>query len=500
LQIYKRKLMEYHNMVVSSNLGFPRIGAKRELKKAVESFWKGKLSEAELQAEAKTLRKLHWQMQKDAGIDLIPSNDFSFYDQSLDTIALVGAVPARYEAAEGPVGLETYFAMARGQQTGGKDVTAMEMTKWLDTNYHYIVPELGAETTFRLSTNKIVDEYVEAKELGIETKPVLLGPVSFLLFSKSQDENFNALSLLPKLLPVYAEVLTRLEAAGAQWIQIDEPALVLDQEADALDAYNTAFASLSKASSLKILLATYFDDMRDNAKTAFALPVDAVHVDLVRAPQQLDAALKLVGADQSLSLGVVDGRNIWRADLDACLATVQKAVDALGSDRVIVGPSCSLLHSPVDLDSETALDDELKSWLAFAKQKLSEISAVAKAANGEKDADAFTASAAARDSKAASPRVHNQAVKDRTAGITEEMKSRNSDYAVRAEIQRPILNLPLLPSTTIGSFPQTVEVRQARAKFRKGELTREQYQQFLEEETVRTIRIQEDLGLNVRTW
>ncbi len=484
-------------MVISSNLGFPRIGAKRELKKAVESYWKGNLSEAELQAEAKNLRKIHWHMQKDAGIDLIPSNDFSFYDHVLDTIALVGAVPERYDAPEGPVSLETYFAMARGQQTSEKDVTAMEMTKWFDTNYHFIVPELSSKTSFKLSSNKIVDEFVEAKELGIDTKPVLLGPVSFLLLAKSHEDGFDALSLLSKLLPVYTEVLKKLEAVGANWVQIDEPCLVLDQNADAITAYKDAYASLSKASSIKILLATYFDDMRENSAVAFGLPVAAVHIDLVRAPGQLDNALSQISGETILSLGVIDGRNIWRADLDQALASVEKAIAKLGSDRVIVGPSCSLLHSPVDLDSETELDEELTSWLAFAKQKLSEISAVANAGNGAKDEAFFANAQAAIQSKASSARVHNKAVKERTANITEDMKSRNSDYAIRAEIQRPILNLPLLPTTTIGSFPQTAEVRATRAKFRTGEISAQEYEKFLQEETVRTIRIQEELGLDV---
>ena len=484
-------------MVISANLGFPRIGAKRELKKAVESFWKGNLSEAELLSEAKSLRKKHWEMQKDAGIDQIPSNDFSFYDHVLDTIALVGAVPERYNAADKAVDLETYFAMARGQQANGKDVTAMEMTKWLDTNYHFIVPELTSDQSFRLSSNKIVDEFLEAKELGIKTRPTLLGPVTFLLFSKVREQGVNALDLLPKLLPVYSEILKKLEDAGATDIQIDEPTLALDLDADKQKAFETAYSIISKSSNLNIVVATYFDALNENMATAFNLPVEAVHIDLIRAPQQLDKALTEFPADKTLSVGVIDGRNIWRADLEAALSTVNKAVEKLGSDRVVVAPSCSLLHSPVDLDSETQLDDELKSWLAFAKQKLAEIAAVANAANGNKDEAFFADNAAALAAKKTSSRIHNDAVKSRVSSATEAMKNRQSPYEARAEKQREVLKLPLLPTTTIGSFPQTKEVRAARAQFKKGMIDRATYDQFIEDETVNCIKIQEDLGIDV---
>lgn len=484
-------------MVKSSNLGFPRIGAMRELKKAVENFWKGTLSETELLSTAKGLRKIHWILQKEAGIDIIPSNDFSLYDQVLDTIAHVGAIPERYDFNGGQVDLTTYFAMARGLQSEGKDVTAMEMSKWFDTNYHYIVPEFSSDQDFILSSNKIVEEYLEAKELGIETRPVLLGPVSFLKIGKAKDGDFDPISLLTRLLPVYKKILSRLEDAGVSSVQIDEPCLVLDLDAETLDAYKTAYNELSNASNIKLLLATYFGDLKENADVAFSLPVDGFHIDLVRASEQLDSALTKISDSAVLSLGVIDGRNIWRANLEESLSVVNKAVEKLGSDRVIVAPSCSLLHTPVDLDSETSLDAEIKSWLAFGTQKLYEIAQIADAANGKKDDAIFADNAKAAESRKTSSRIHNEAVKARVANITEDMKSRKSDYKTRAEKQRPILNLPLLPTTTIGSFPQTTEVRQARAKFKKGELSREEYDKFLEEETVRTIRIQEDLGLDV---
>ena len=483
-------------MVISANLGFPRIGPKRELKKAVEAFWKGDSSEKELQKTAKDIRKANWELQKKAGIDQIPSNDFSFYDQVLDTIALLGAVPERYDFNGGNVSLETYFAMARGQQANGKDVTAMEMTKWFDTNYHFIVPELSGDQEFKLSSTKIFDEFNEAKELGITTKPVLLGPVSFLLLSKMKDKG-DALSLLPKLLPVYAEIIKKLGEQGAEWIQIDEPCLVLDLEKSAQKAFKDAYSELSNAGSAKIIIATYFENLNENADTLFKLPADAFHVDLVRAPAQLDKAISALPEGKLLSIGVIDGRNIWKANLEESLKTVEKAVSKLGSDRVIVGPSCSLLHTPVDLNSEDELDAEIKNWLAFATQKLTEIALLANAANGNKDEAAFADNAKAAESRKTSSKIHNDKVKSRAAAVTEDMKNRKSSYEARSQKQREILQLPALPTTTIGSFPQTAEVRQARAKFKSGELSAADYQKFLEEETEKTIRIQEDLGIDV---
>lgn len=484
-------------MVVASNLGFPRIGANRELKKAVESFWKGGITEQQLQAEAKSLRARHWQMQRDAGIEHIPSNDFSFYDQVLDTIALVGATPERYGFSGGNVDLETYFAMARGQQKAGRDVTAMEMTKWFDTNYHYLVPEFTSSQQFRLSSTKIFDEFKEALALGIKTRPVLLGPVSFLLIGKTKEKGVKALDLLPKLIPVYCEILKKLEKEGAEWVQIDEPCLALDLSAEELKAFELAYYVISKDTKLNIITATYFDALRENLKTAANLPVAALHVDLVRAPSQLDEVLASLPANKKLSLGVIDGRNIWKADLSAAVNLVEKAVKKLGADRILVAPSCSLLHSPVDLDNEDKLAKEIKNWLAFAKQKLREIKLVADAAAGKKDEKAFAENAAAMEDRKTSKLIHNDAVKKRSASVNESMLTRKSPYKQRAEIQRNILNLPPLPTTTIGSFPQTQEVRSARARLKSGELTTEQYDDFIEAETERTIRIQEEIGLDV---
>ncbi len=484
-------------MTQSANLGFPRIGAFRELKKAVESFWKSASSEAELMRTAAELRAKHWKLQADAGIEIIPSNDFSFYDQVLDTIAMVGAVPTRYNFKGGNVDTATYFAMARGAQKDGVDVTAMEMTKWFDTNYHYIVPEFTKDTTFKLSSTKAVDEFKEAKALGIQTRPVLVGPLTFLASGKLRDETVTWEGLTKALVPVYIEVLKALEAAGATAVQIDEPVLVKDICDGMKEGFKAVYAEFAKATKLNITVATYFGELGDNLTVATALPVAGLHVDLVRGKAQLDAVLAALPTDKTLSVGVIDGRNIWKTDFAAAETLVQKAVAKLGADRVVVAPSCSLLHTPVDLDSETKLDAELKNWLSFAKQKLSEIKLLTDAANGKKNDEAFADNANAMASRRTSKRIHNDAVKARLAAVTDDMKNRRSPYSERSKVQRALLQFPLLPTTTIGSFPQTAEVRAARAKHKAGELDDAQYKTFLQEETVRCIRIQEELGIDV---
>lgn len=492
-------------MVLATNLGCPRIGPKRELKKALEQFWAGTITEEQLWPVGESLRKHNWELQQTLGISHIPANDFSWYDHVLDTVALVGAVPSRYKWTGTWLNPVTYFAMARGRQdnsgNGDKlDVPAMEMTKWFDTNYHYIVPEFNQDTDFRLGFLKPLEEFEEAKRLGIHTRPVLLGPVSFLLLGKTHSADFNALELLPKLLPVYAKVLRLLWAVGADWVQIDEPCLVLDLDAKAKQAYRTAYKTLHEAApGLKLLLATYFGDLEDNLDLALSLPVDALHLDLVRGPGQLDRALDKVHASMSLSLGVVDGRNVWRTDLDAAIATVKKAVDVLGTDRVLVAPSCSLLQSPVDLDLETNLDSELKSWLAFAKQKLQELGLIARAVNeGEAAvANELAISRAAIADRKASPRIHRPEVKAREAGITERDLTRLSPYPQRAVAQREKLNLPLFPTTTIGSFPQTKEIRSARAAHKNGNLDNAAYESFLKEQIAECVKVQDELGIDV---
>jgi 5-methyltetrahydropteroyltriglutamate--homocysteine methyltransferase len=488
-------------MAIAANLGFPRIGAKRELKKAVEDYWKGHSSQSELKSCAAKIRKENWDYQTATGLTVIPSNDSSLYDQILDHIALVGAVPQRYNHTGENVSLDTYFAMARGAQNAGIDVKAMEMTKWFDTNYHYIVPEFFKGQKFKISSTKIFDEYVEAKSYGIETRPVFIGPVSFLLLGKTHAD-FNQLELLDDLVKVYEEIIAKLAKIGVTAVQIDEPCLVLDLQADAAKAYKKAFADLSvvaKVNNIAINLTTYFGGLEDNTELAVNLPVDSLHIDLVRAPEQLDVVLAKAPGSLKLSLGVVDGRNIWKNNYENSIALLKKAVEKRGLDNIIVAPSCSLLHSPVDLDSETELNKELKSWLAFARQKVKEIVTLTKALNGGLDSVAadLSENKQAHAARAVSSLIHNEKVKKRSASVTKDMICRVSPYKKRAEIQRKEIGLALLPTTTIGSFPQTNEVRQQRAKFKSGEVNAEQYNKFLQEETVRCIRFQEKCDIDV---
>lgn len=486
-------------MLKTANLGFPRIGANRELKKAVESYWKKTSSLAELEQVAAEIRAKNWNLQKAAGIAFIPSNDFSFYDQTLDSLALFGAVPDRFKFSGGNVDLDLRFAMARGAQRDGIDVTAMEMTKWFDTNYHYIVAEFKKNQQFKISSTKIFDEYLEAKKLGIETRPVVLGPVSFLLLGKSVDGS-NKLDLLENLLVAYKELFKKLQEIGVKDVQIDEPFLVTDLSAEAIQAYLKSYLQIKAAAgSIQLHLATYFDNLSENSALAFDLGCASVHVDLVRAPEQFAEVLNFVKPDQSLSLGLVDGRNIWINNFENSISLAKKAVEKLGKDRVIIAPSCSLLHTPVDLANETELDAELKSWLAFATQKLSEISVIAKAADG-KEAEVksqLEVNKAAISARKTSKRIHDDLVQKRLASITESLMNRKTNFASRKKIQNAHINLPLLPTTTIGSFPQTKEVRKFRADFKAGKISDADYKKFLQEETARTIRFQEEIGLDV---
>ena len=481
-------------MATTANLGFPRIGAQRELKKALESYWKGDLAVDALMAAAKSIRAENWKRQADAGISHIPSNDFAFYDQVLNHTTMFGAIPSRYDSLKGDP-LALYFAMARGHQKDGVDVVACEMTKWFDTNYHYIVPEFSDATEFSLAKTCPVQMYQEAKALGITTRPVIIGPVSYLLLGKMKGGK-SALSLLPKLLPVYVKLLAALKAAGAEWVQIDEPHLALDLSAEAKEAYKKAYASLAEC-GLKLMLTTYFAGLRDNAELAFGLGTAGVHVDLVREPAQLDAVLKNVKPAQALSCGVVDGRNIWKTDFAAALTLLNKAKAAVG-DRLIVAPGCSLLHSPVDLAHEAKLDAELKQWLAYAQQKLTEIAVLAKAVDGDASAKAaLDENAKAIAARRTSKRIHNDAVKQRLAAVDAKMLERKQPFAKRAVAQQALLKLPLLPTTTIGSFPQTADVRAARADFKSGKLSEKDYEAFLEKKTRECVDYQVKADLDV---
>ncbi|MBC2665401.1 5-methyltetrahydropteroyltriglutamate--homocysteine S-methyltransferase [Novosphingobium flavum] len=496
--------------VTTASLGFPRIGAHRELKFATEAFWAGKLDEAGLLEKARALRAANWKRQKDAGIEVIPSNDFSLYDQVLDTSVMVGAVPQHYRHLGAADSLEVYFAMARGTRSepaadhgcahghdSGADVRALEMTKWFDTNYHYMVPEVGPDQAFALGTRKPVDHFVEALALGHHTRPVILGPVTWLLLAKSTVDGFDPLTLLPRLLPVYIELLQRLVAAGADWVQVDEPALVLDLGDEAREAYRVAYRALAGVADAKLMLATYFGALGDNLGLALDLPVAGLHVDLVRAPEQLAQLLDKAPADLLLSLGVIDGRNVWKADLAGLLGRYEPVVR--GRAAVQIAPSCSLLHTPIDLALESELDPQVVEWLSFAVQKLGELHVLALGFNhGPRViADELAANEIAIARRRASSLTNNAAVRARVGAITEKDSRRGEGLAQRIARQEGILNLPPLPTTTIGSFPQTGEVRKARAAHGKGALGGADYDRFLREETERAIRWQEEIGLDV---
>lgn len=485
-------------------LGYPRIGSKRELKKACEQYWSGKILLEELLNTGRTICNQNWNIQKEAGIDLIPCNDFSYYDQVLDMSLVVGAIPTRYHEVvlkKNNSELDLYFAMARGYQKDGLDITAMEMTKWFDTNYHYIVPEFYKNQQFKLSSDKIFNEFAGAKQAGINAKPVIIGLVSYLLLGKEKEEGFDKLDLAANLLPVYTEVLTKLQEQGAEWIQFDEPFLALDLTDKAKETYHFVYTEIRKRfPKLKLIVATYFEGLNDNASLAVSLPVNVLHIDLVRNPEQLDEILNAVPESLSLSLGVVDGRNIWKNDFEKSLSFIRKAVEKLGSERVLIAPSSSLLHSPCDLDFETTLNPEIKNWLAFAKQKVAEVVTLKELASGtenEQTLASFEENKKAIASRKTSSLIHNDEVKQRANAVTEKDAQRTNTFKIRKEEQQKVLQLPLFPTTTIGSFPQTTEVRSWRAKFKKGELTAEQYDTLLKEETQRTINWQEEIGIDV---
>jgi len=481
-------------MIQTRNLGFPRMGAKRELKFALERYWSGQTGEVVLEQTASELRKAHWQLQVESGISVPPSNDFSLYDQVLDTAFLLGAVPNRFRSGE-TSRVESYFRMARGS----KEAPAMEMTKWFDTNYHYIVPEFEEGMTFGLHSSKPMDEYLEAKQLGIQTRPVLLGPVSFVLLGKFSQGKSTPSAVLDAIVPIYREVLAQLYKAGAEWVQVDEPCLVLDLDSSAQELYRLAYRELLKARTIpKVLLATYFGSVGVNLAIATGLPINGLHIDLVRAPEQLESLLKTLPSHMRLSLGVVDGRNIWRDNMESALGLVHRAAKTFGSDRIEVAPSCSLLHLPVDLKQEDKLDSEVRSWMAFAKQKLQEVSTLVQAAEGDQTAlEQIRANERLLELRRSSPRVHNPEVRQRIESVDGSMLTRKNPHSVRAKKQSAVLRLPLLPTTTIGSFPQTAEVRQMRASFKAGRLDSAGYEKFLEEETVRCLRFQEETGIDV---
>ncbi|MDP9077850.1 MAG: 5-methyltetrahydropteroyltriglutamate--homocysteine S-methyltransferase [Bacteroidota bacterium] len=493
--------------MLTQNLGYPRIGSQRELKKVCENYWAGKTGLKNVLTVGKNLRHENWQIQKDAGIDIIPSNDFSYYDQVLDHSLMFGAIPKRYHDVilkKGNEELDLYFAMARGYQKDGLDVVAMEMTKWFDTNYHYIVPEFYKDQQFKLFSNKVIDEFYEAKQAGIITKPVLIGPVSYLLLGKEKEADFHRLDLVKNLLPVYVEIINKLKALGADWIQFDEPFLTLDLTEKEQQVYKETYKQLRKEFPfLKIVLATYFERLGSNTALTVSLPVDVLHLDLVRAPQQLDEVIAQLQQKTILSLGIVDGRNIWKNDFEQSLKIIQQAKEKLGADRVWIAPSCSLVHSPCDLNNETneaVLTPEIKQWLAFARQKVSEVVLLKNLSSGNASAGnehRLAENKQANANRRSSALIHNQRIKQRVGNITEKDASRQNEFSVRKQLQHQLLNLPLFATTTIGSFPQTAEVRSWRAQFKKGTLTEAEYNTLIEEETEKAVKWQEEIDLDV---
>lgn len=491
------------------NLGYPRIGNHRELKKAEEAYWSGKTALNDLVQTAKEIRRHNWELQKNAGIDLIPCNDFSYYDQTLDMSLLFGVIPDRFHGLmqqKQLCDIDLLFAMARGYQKDEHDITAMEMTKWFDTNYHYIVPEFKANQKFSLYSKKPLNEFIEAKSIVENPKVVLLGPISYLLLGKEKEDGFHRLDLLSNLLPAYLELLKVLDENNAHYIQLDEPCLSLNLTDKERAAFTKTYQTIqAKFPHLHIILASYFECYGDNLSTVLELPVQTLHLDLVRCPAQLDDILSTNIKDKklNLSLGVVDGRNIWKNDFENSLTFIEKAKAVIGEDRILVGPSCSLLHSPCDLDLEkesTSLTTEIKQWLAFAKQKIEEIATLKALATNSNDAtilEKLAANKLAISNKKTSSLIHNPAVKERIKAIDASFSTRKNPFEKRRKVQENILKLPLFPTTTIGSFPQTKEIRNWRSQFKKNEITAEQYDQLLKSETEKTIQWQEEIGLDV---
>jgi 5-methyltetrahydropteroyltriglutamate--homocysteine methyltransferase len=483
-------------MVTTHNLGFPRIGARRELKFGLEDYWKGLSTRDGLLALGAQLRQRHWENQ--SRLDLVPVGDFSFYDQMLDMSFMLGNLPDRVRRLEGDT-LDNYFRVARGRSANDADcscVHAGEMTKWFDTNYHYIVPEFSAATEFGLDASRLLDQLEEARLLGVKAKPVIIGPLTYLRLGKAKDDS-DKLALLPRLLPVYAALLDQLAGLGIEWVQIDEPVLVTDLDAEWQQAFVTTYEAL-KTDKVKLLLATYFGQLQDNLALTCALPVQGLHVDAINARAEVEHIVEQLPQDKVLSLGVINGRNIWKTDLHATLEWLEPIHRVL-QNRLWIAPSCSLLHVPVDLNSEQNLDREIRSWLAFALQKLDELELLATALNRGRVPvqEALIANNAAIEKRRASPRVHNPAVHAAIAGIDAGYGKRIGSYAQRAAKQSALLKLPPYPTTTIGSFPQTKEIRHARSQHRLGELDDAAYTSLIKAEIARCVREQEALDLDV---
>ena len=475
--------------------GYPRVGAKRELKFAVEAYWKGAKSEAELQETAAEIRRLNWATQKAAGADLVPVGDFSFYDHVLDLLCTLGGIPSRFGFDAANLTLEQYFQLARGNATQ----MAMEMTKWFDTNYHFIVPEWSADTEFKVNAKNLIAQIKEAKAQGHDIKPTLVGPITLTYLGKKKEDFGCRIEkiLLPKLLPAYAQLLRELAAEGVDWIQIDEPILATDVAQVWLDVFAPVYKELANT-GVRIILGTYFAGVAEHVKLLGSLPVHGVHIDCVRAPEQLAVFAEQFPTNKVLSVGLIDGRNVWKANLTQVIDTLEP-VKAKFQNNLWIAPSCSLLHSPQDLAVEEKLNGEIKSWMAFAAQKLVELGVVKRALEHGKDSVAaeLKASDAAAADRATNKLIHNDAVKARLANLPKGADQRKSPFAERIKAQQAWMNLPILPTTTIGSFPQTTEIRHARAAFKKGELSAADYDAAMKKEIAYCVEVQEKLNIDV---
>ena len=473
--------------------GYPRVGAKRELKFAVEAFWKGNISESELNQVARDIRQQNWATQIVAGADLLPVGDFSFYDHVLDTVCALGAIPSRFGFDAASLTLTQYFELARGNATQ----VAMEMTKWFDTNYHYIVPEWHKDTQFKANAANLIAQIKEAKATGHDIKPTLLGPISLLWLGKEKDTNLNRLELLSHLLPEYQKLLRELANAGVDWIQIDEPILAVDIAQEWVDAFVPTYQELA-ITGTRIIIGTYFASVAEYLNLLKTLPVNGVHIDCIRAPEQLAEFANAWPENKVLSVGLIDGRNVWRANLRETIDLLAPIATQLGNN-LWIAPSCSLLHCPQDLNAEEKLNPEIKNWLAFAAQKLQELGIIKQALVHGKDTvqqalvDSDTAAASRRTSKL----IHNDQVAARVANLRAHADQRHSPFAQRIEKQQAWMNLPLLPTTTIGSFPQTQEIRQARAAFKKGELSKTDYEAAMKKNIAYCVQQQEQLDIDV---
>lgn len=482
-------------MIQTTISGFPRIGLHRETKKGLEKYWKKSITLTELEQITRDVRLWNWRSQHEHGIHILPSNDFTLYDQMLDTICMLGAIPPRFQSISSEFDLQTYFAMARGKQENSIDIPAMEMTKWFNTNYHFIVPEIEPTTTFHFTYRKVIEEYLEARRAGFQTRPVIIGPLTFLLLSKSDEPDFNALDKLNSLIPVYEQVLQELYQAGAEWVQIDEPALVKDTSPQISQAIEKAYRLLTASPHRpRILLSAYFDDWGDNFHTITRLPIDGIHFDLASAPGQWTLLQDEHLEGKRISLGVINGHNVWRADLNALYATITKHLSQRKGDYLI-STSCSLQHVPLDVGLEEDLAQPVKNWLAFALQKMDEISALAHALRTNEKSDLFTINQKALQQRR--EYIENQRKQSPLSSTTVKDTGRQNPHTVRQGLQQKKLDLPLFPTTTIGSFPQTRDVRSMRSRYSKGEISLDTYNQFLRGKIKESIHLQKEMGLDV---